>query len=108
MEEKELQCCKKGSSSDKKINGLNKFLEAIADKNRLRIVCLLGIGEKCVCEIYKHLKLSQNLTSYHLKYLENEKIVSWEKRGVKVFYRLRNEELKNNIKLLNKFLKIYE
>ncbi len=103
-----LKCCNTGDSSYEELIKLSHFLEIISDKNRLRIICMLGLGEKCVCEIYQYLNLSQNLTSYHLKVLEKEGIVSWEKRGVKVFYKLVSQELKNNIKLLNKITKTYE
>ncbi len=87
---------------------LSNFLELIADKNRLGIICMLILGERCVCEIYENLKLSQNLTSYHLKTLEREKIVFSRKGGVRVFYKLNNKKIKNNIKLLNKTFNIHE
>lgn len=87
---------------------MSEFLGLISDKNRLRIICMLGLDERYVCEIYKYLELSQNLASYHLKCLEREGVVSWEKRGVKVFYKLNGKKVKNSIKLLNKFLEIYE
>ncbi len=105
MKEKNLRCCDSKDSYHKELIKLSNFLELISNKNRLRIICMLNLGESCVCEIYKYLNLSQNLTSYHLSCLEKKGIVSWEKRGVKVFYKLNNEELENNIKLLNKFIK---
>ncbi len=105
MKEKKLRCCNSKDPYHEELIKLSNFLELISDKNRLRIVCMLSLEEKCVCEVYEHLNLSQNLTSYHLSCLEKKGIVSWEKRGVKVFYKLNNEELKNNIKLLNKFIK---
>ncbi len=108
MKEKILKCCNSKNASSKELLELSGFLGLISDKNRLRIICILSLGERCVCEIYENLGLSQNLTSYHLKVLEEERIVSSEKRGVKVFYKLRNEKIKGNIKLLNKLLKTYE
>ena len=50
---------------------LAKFLRIIGDDNRLRILCLLKDGERCVCEIYPNLDLSQNLVSSHLKIMLN-------------------------------------
>ncbi len=108
MKAKKLECCDNKNSSFRKLINLSNFLELISDKNRLRIICMLSSGERCVCEIYKHLELAQNLTSYHLKILEKEGIVSSEKRGVKVFYKLNNKKIDSNIKLLNKFIKNYE
>ncbi len=107
MKKDKLKCCDNKDSPYKELIRLSDFLELISNKNRLRIICMLGLKEKCVCEIYEYLNLSQNLTSYHLNLLEKGRIVSWDKKGVKVFYKLNNEELKNNIKLLNKFIKNY-
>ncbi len=108
MKEKKSKRCDNKNSFYKELIKLSDFLKLISNENRLRIVCILGLKEKCVCEIYEYLNLSQNLVSYHLKILEKKRIVSWEKRGVKVFYKLNNKELKNNIELLNKFVKTYE
>ncbi len=108
MKKNKLKCCDNKNSSYEKLIKLSDFLELISDKNRLRIVCMLSLGEKCVCEIYEHLDLSQNLTSYHLKALEKEKIVFSDKRGVKVFYRLNDKKMKNSMKSLNNFLNIHE
>ncbi len=105
MKKEKLKCCDNKESSYEELIKLSDFLELISNKNRLRIICILGLKEKCVCEIYEYLNLSQNLTSYHLNLLEKKEIVSWDKKGVNVFYKLNNEKLKNNIKLLNKFIK---
>ncbi|MCX6737477.1 MAG: metalloregulator ArsR/SmtB family transcription factor, partial [Candidatus Parcubacteria bacterium] len=48
-----------------------QLLKAVADENRLQILQMLQSGEKCVCEIWKHLGLSQNLISHHLKVLKD-------------------------------------
>jgi DNA-binding transcriptional ArsR family regulator len=96
---KKLNCC-----CEKDLENLNDFLRIIADKNRLRILCCLHCGERCVCEIYEDLDLPQNLTSHHLKALEKGNCVSYEKRGQKVFYKLKREELKTNLVFLNKLL----
>ncbi len=101
---KKGECCKKKSPKYQQLEKLTKFLNVISDNNRLRIICLLRSGEKCVCDIYEALNLPQNLTSHHLKSLEKQNCVSCEKRGKKVFYKLNSKELKNNFKLLNNLL----
>ncbi len=98
------ECCKKNSSKYQELGKITKFLSVISDNNRLRIICLLRTGEKCVCEIYEALNLPQNLTSHHLKSLEKQNCVLREKRGKKVFYKLNSKELKNNFKFLNNLL----
>ena len=52
-------------------------------------------GEKCVCEIWKELNLPQNLVSHHLKVLKDAKFISSRKEGLKVFYSLKAEKLRN-------------
>lgn len=62
------------------------FLRTAGDENRLRILCLLQAGERCVCDIWQHLDLPQNLTSHHLSVLKDMKLIRARKRGLKVFY----------------------
>ncbi len=99
-------CCKKNNEEERIINKLCSFLCAISQKNRLRIICMLHEGEKCVCDICKYLSLPQNLTSHHLKELETKCLVSSEKRGAKVFYKINESEVKKYIKLLDNFLNL--
>ena len=98
------KCCKKGSDENKKIEKLSDFLKVISAENRLRIICLLEQGERCVCEIYEHLDLSQNLTSHHLKVLSEDDIVNSRQEGLNVYYRINKNKLKKYKKIINKFL----
>jgi ArsR family transcriptional regulator len=82
-----------------------EFLKIISEENRLKILCLLREEEKCVCEIWQHLNLAQNLTSHHLKVLKDFGLVSSRQEGLKVFYKLNRKVVEKYIKLLNKFLK---
>ncbi len=106
IKKENLPCCKKNSCNEKELESLKDFLKVISDKNRLRIICTLRCEQMCVCEIYEHLDLSQNLTSHHLRLLEKAELVSWKKNGVKVFYKLNTKKFESNMKLLNKFLKV--
>ena len=99
----EPDCCKK--KSDEKIKLAVDFLKIISEKNRLKIMCFLKGGEKCVCEIWQCLKLSQNLVSHHLKVLKKFDLISSRKEGVKIFYKLNKKVIQRYFKLLNKFLK---
>lgn len=83
-----------------------QFLKLISDENRLKIICLLGRGERCVCEIWQDLKIPQNLASHHLKTLKDFKLLTSKKVGLKVIYKLDDEELKNYQNLLNHFLNL--
>ena len=96
-------CCK-NKKSLKKLSKTIKFLKFASEENRLKILCILRGGEKCVCEIWQCLNLSQNLTSHHLKVLKDLGLISSKKVGLKVFYKLNQKVVKKYLKLLNKFL----
>jgi len=97
------RCCK----NKKLIADLSqtvKFLKVIGEENRLKILCILRNGETCVCNIWKYLGLSQNLTSHHLKVLKDFKLVNSNKKGLKVLYSLNQRVVKRYCKLLDNFL----
>ena len=96
------KCCRK---SEREVNKLISFLKIISERNRLKILCLLKRGEKCVCEIWQCLKLPQNLVSHHLKTLKDFNLISSRKEGVKIFYKLNKKVIKKYLKLLDEFLK---
>jgi len=95
------KCCK----NKKSITELSKaaeFLKIISEENRLKILCILQNGEKCVCEIWQWLDLPQNLVSHHLKVLKDFGLIKYQKEGLKVFYSLNAEHIKKNLLLINK------
>lgn len=97
-------CCKNNSVNNKNLKRVINFLKIISEENRLKIICILCFGEKCVCEIWQYLKLPQNLVSHHLKVLKDFELVSSRQEGLKVFYSLDKKVINKYSKLLNKFL----
>ncbi|MBU0597430.1 metalloregulator ArsR/SmtB family transcription factor [Patescibacteria group bacterium] len=96
-------CCTKNSQKSKEIDSITEFIHILDEPNRLRILCLLKQGERCVCDIFGSLSLSQNLVSHHLKVLRDAQLIDYKKEGTRVIY-FRNEnviakfsELLNNI-----------
>lgn len=67
---------------------LATWLRALADANRLRIVQLLMQRERCGCEIQVALGLTQSNVSRHLGYLKHAGLITDERRGQRVFYKL--------------------
>ena len=65
-----------------------KVMKALSDSNRTRIVKLLQHRSMCVCELQGALHISQPSVSKHLKTLEDAGLVSSEKDGLWVNYRL--------------------
>lgn len=98
-----FDCCE-----NKKIKGELKetvnFLKAISEENRLVILCILQKQELCVCDIWQHLNLSQNLTSHHLKTLKDFGLVKSRKEGTKVIYSLNSENTKKYISQLSQII----
>ena len=66
---------------------MTRVLKALADENRIRILYLLSERKDlCVCEIREVIGLSQPTISSHLKLLENNELVSFNKEGKWVNY----------------------
>ena len=95
---------KKFSLKEKKLKltQIEKFLKIISDKNRLKILLTLGRGRKYVNEIWQELNLPQNLVSYHLCLLKKGGLVSCQREGLKIYYRLNKKGLKKYFSLLKK------
>ena len=64
------------------------ILKALADDNRLAILCFLQTGQKCVCEIEQVLSVSQSATSKHLTRLRMVGLIEAEKKAQWVNYSL--------------------
>ena len=67
--------------------GVDKFLIALGDENRQKILMLLGKGTRiCVNDIAKRFHLSRPAISHHLKVLKDAGIIKCEKVGKEVYY----------------------
>lgn len=100
-------CCS-NKELTKEFASLAKFLRIIGEDNRLKILCLLKNGERCVCEIVEYLELPQNLISSHLKALKDLKLVESRQEWKKVYYSINKPTFKKYNSILNNFLKNYE
>ncbi|MFP4138105.1 MAG: ArsR/SmtB family transcription factor [Halomonas sp.] len=67
------------------------LLKAMANDNRLRILCLLDDGEMSVTELNGHLALSQSALSQHLAILRREQLVSTRRASQTIYYSLQGE-----------------
>ena len=66
-----------------------KILQALAEPNRLAIVRqLASTGEVCACDFTDCCGVSQPTVSHHLKVLREAGVVSCERRGTWIYYRL--------------------
>jgi ArsR family transcriptional regulator len=76
------------------------LLKALSDETRLNIVELLLGGEKCVCEIFPHVKRTQSTVSIQLGKLENWGILESRRQGKWILYRIKDERVYSLFKAL--------
>jgi DNA-binding transcriptional ArsR family regulator len=67
---------------------LSELLKVISDPTRLRILCALFGGEKCVHEVEEGLAISQPLASHHLRALREARLVQVRHEGTWSYYSL--------------------
>jgi ArsR family transcriptional regulator len=71
-------------------------LKALADPARLRLMSLIAShegAEACVCDVSVGLDLSQPTISHHLKVLRTAGLLTAERRGSWVYYRVVSDAL---------------
>lgn len=70
---------------------LAPLFKALGDPVRLRLVSLIAShdgGEACVCDLTDAFDLTPPTISHHLKVLRNAGLITAERRGTWIYYRL--------------------
>jgi ArsR family transcriptional regulator len=70
---------------------LAHVLKALADPARLRLLSLIGAhegGEACVCDLTGAFDLTAPTISHHLKVLREAGLITADRRGTWVYYRI--------------------
>lgn len=76
------------------IDKISKYLKAIDDPTRLRIIKLLNKGNPlCVNHIAQKLNLTQSAISQHLRILKQLNLVFGNKMGNHIHYQINNAEM---------------
>lgn len=84
-----------------------KVLKALGHPIRYKIIKFLFEGPKCVCKLNEDVEFSQSNLSQHLRILKDAGLVTSEKMGLNIHYRLSSEEVKNIIASTEKFVLDY-
>lgn len=84
-----------------------KILKALGHPIRYKIVKFLINEPKCVCKLIEDVEFSQSNLSQHLKILKEAGILTSEKVGLNVHYRLSSEKVKKIIELTDEFAITY-
>lgn len=101
----EFKCCSKNSLEAENVGKTYSFLRAISDSNRLKILCVLQRGSKCVCEIVPAVGISDKLASHHLKQLKDIGILIESREGKFIRYALDKKAIKEYKKIFNQIIK---
>ena len=81
------------------------FLRVISDANRLKILCLLQKGSRCVCEIVPMVGISDKLVSHHLKKMKSIGLLAEKREGNFIRYSLDKKVIKEYKKIFNQIIK---
>ena len=87
------------------IENTSDVLKALAHPVRIQILKQLYDGPICVCHINRNIDYSQANISKHLKILKNAHIVKSTKEGMYQYYSLRDENIKEIIRLAEEVVK---
>lgn len=79
----------------------SNFLKAVANENRLTLLCILARGEYSVTELETMLGERQTTVSQQLARLRLDDLVTTRRRGKAVYYRLADEKLVKFVSLMH-------
>jgi ArsR family transcriptional regulator len=83
-----------------------ELMKALADPTRLTMIASLSKAEEpiCICDFTAGLGLSQPTISHHMAKLRDAGLVESEKRGIWIYYRLRDKMPTETRKLLSRLV----
>lgn len=83
-----------------------ELMKALADPTRLVILASLSkaAGPVCICDFVAGLELSQSTISHHMAKLKEAGLVEASKRGIWIYYRLRDNLPATKRNLLSQLL----
>ena len=77
------------------LSAVERLFKILGDESRLRILQAVEPGERSVSEILERTGLPQTLASFHLRILREAGILTTERRGPFIYYRLLDASLPN-------------
>jgi ArsR family transcriptional regulator len=88
-----------------KIEQISKYLKAIDDPTRLKIIELLNTNKPlCVNAIAQRLSLTQSAISQHLRILRQMNLVYGNKMGYHIHYQINSDEMSKLYALLSEII----
>jgi ArsR family transcriptional regulator len=71
-----------------------KIYKALAHPIRMKIEMNLLNGPLCVCDLNENVEFSQSNLSQHLKILKDSGILTSEKDGIRIMYKIKDAEVR--------------
>lgn len=90
------------AAGDPILENATALLKAMANENRLRILCLLDGVELSVSELNAKLSLSQSALSQHLAILRREDMVTTRRASQTIYYSLHGNSARTVIEALGR------
>ena len=84
----------------KEIEQAAKLFKAISNPNRLKVLFVIGDGERHVNEIVQALGTYQGRVAWDLAVLREANIVSFSKDGTRVYYMIKDKRILTILKTL--------
>jgi ArsR family transcriptional regulator, zinc-responsive transcriptional repressor len=81
-----------------RLEAASELLKTLAAPVRLAILTELDQGPRCVHDLVDALEVSQSLVSQHLRVLRGARLVTAERRGREMEYRLSDEHVAHIIR----------
>jgi ArsR family transcriptional regulator len=87
------RCCPPAEVARRDFEPAAALLKAVADPYRLTMISTLAdaLDEVCVCDFTDALPLNQPTVSHHLRILREAGLVTCERRGTWVYYRIASD-----------------
>ena len=89
---------------DSKYANSAKIFKALSDSNRLQIIYILSLGERCACRLLEYFKFTQPTLSHHMKVLMECGLVNSRKEGTWNYYSLNEDNAKELLTFLNELM----
>ena len=85
-----------------KLQSVARLLGIMSNERRLEVLCLLSEnGEMNVGQLLECLDLSQSALSQHLSKLREDEFVESRREGLKIYYRVDRDDLRQILNLLH-------
>src|SRR4029450_4361916 len=82
-----------GTVTTSDLTQVARWVHALADETRLRVVEQLRDGEQCVCDLTEALETGQSRLSFHLRTLKEAGLLTDRREGRGVYYALNPEAI---------------